>query len=411
MKPRLVPADLVVLLAGIVAALHVGKLPPALPILRDALGMTLVQAGFLLSLVQLAGMSAGVVVGLGADGYGVRRSMLTGLAILAGASALGAFADAAWQLMVLRAFEGLGFLLTVLPVPSLLRSLVPRTQLALKLGLWGAFMPTGTALALLCGPWVMLAVGWRGWWWSLALLTVMMIVWTAAAVPRDATRSAVAAAGERSGWAERLRTTLSSPGPWLVALTFAMYSSQWLSIIGFLPSIYTQAGLSVAAAGALTALVAAANAVGNIGAGRLLHAGIRPERILRIGFVTMMVCAVGTFGLPQETPLALRFGSVLLLSGVGGLIPGALFPLAVRLAPGVRNVSTTVGWMQQFSALGQFVGPPLVAWVAGIAGGWQWTWAVTGTASLAGLVFAAMIGRVHRRAHAAERAADSGNSR
>ncbi len=47
------------------ARLHVGKLPPAIPVLRDALGVTLLQAGFLLSLVQLAGMTLGLAVGAG----------------------------------------------------------------------------------------------------------------------------------------------------------------------------------------------------------------------------------------------------------------------------------------------------------------------------------------------------------
>ena len=40
---------------------------------------------------------------------------------------------------------------------------------------------------------------------------------------------------------------------------------------------------------------------------------------------------------------ALRYTAVLLFSMVGGLIPGTLFSLAVRLAPGERTVSTTVG--------------------------------------------------------------------
>jgi CP family cyanate transporter-like MFS transporter len=35
----------------------------------------------------------------------------------------------------------------------------------------------------------------------------------------------------------------------------------------------------------------------------------------------------------------------------------------------------------------------LVAWVAASAGGWQWTWAVTATLSLAGAVLAHLIGR------------------
>jgi MFS family permease len=62
------------------------------------------------------------------------------------------------------------------------------------------------------------------------------------------------------------------------------------------------------------------------------------------------------------------------------------------LAPSEGTVSTTVGFMQQLSAMGQFLGPPLVAWVAAIAGGWQWTWGVTATLSLAGGVLAHRIG-------------------
>jgi MFS family permease len=62
-----------------------------------------VQAGFLLSLVQLAGMCTGVAFGVLADGFGLRRSLLTGLGVLALASALGGLATGAPMLMLLRA--------------------------------------------------------------------------------------------------------------------------------------------------------------------------------------------------------------------------------------------------------------------------------------------------------------------
>ena len=81
-RARRVEPALLVILAGVVAALHIGKLPPAIPVLRDALGLTLVQAGFLLSLVQLAGMTLGVVFGVVADSLGSRRSMTLGLVLL-----------------------------------------------------------------------------------------------------------------------------------------------------------------------------------------------------------------------------------------------------------------------------------------------------------------------------------------
>jgi hypothetical protein len=45
-------------------------------------------------------------------------------------------------------------------------------------------------------------------------------------------------------------------------------------------------------------------------------------------------------------PPPVQFGGVLLFSAVGGLIPGTLFALAVRLAPPKGTVSATVGYMR-----------------------------------------------------------------
>jgi MFS family permease len=184
-----IPPSSVIIIAGITAALYIGKLPPAFPVLRDSLQISLVQAGLLLSLVQLAGMVLGLAMGLLADGIGHKRSMVAG--------------------------------------------------------------------------------------------------------------------------------------------AFFLYSSQWLALIGFLPTVYAQAGVAAGVAGALTALAAAANIAGNIASGRLLQRGTPPQLLLHIGFGAM---------------------------GVGGLIPATLFFLAVKLAPDERAVSTTVGWMQQWSAFGQLAG-------------------------------------------------------
>ena len=390
---RRVEPALLVILAGVVAALHVGKLPPAIPVLRDALGLTLVQAGFLLSLVQLAGMTVGVVFGVLADGLGSRRSMTLGLALLAFVSALGGLAQGVAPLMLLRATEGFGFLLVVLPAPGLVRTLVEPQRVNAMMGLWGAYMPLATALALLVGPLAIAAIGWRGWWWALAALSAAMALWFRRAVPADADR---AGAASPSPWLGRLRQTLAAPGPWLVAVSFAMYSGQWLAVIGFLPSIYVQSGIAGATAGVLTAAVAAVNMVGNIGSGRLLQRGVAPCRLLTIGFVTMALSSTATFAGNADSGLApvLRYGAVLLFSSVGGLIPATLFTLAVRLAPSERTLSTTVGWVQQWSALGQFAGPPLVAAVASATGGWQWTWAATGACSVAGLLLTAVLSRL-----------------
>jgi MFS family permease len=390
---RRVDPALVVILAGISAALHVGKLPPALPVLRDALHISLLQAGFLLSLVQLAGMTLGLALGAAADSLGPRRTMVAGLVILSAASFAGGTAETPGMLLALRALEGVGFLLASLPAPGLIRRLVRPERLSGMLGLWGAYMPTGTAAALLAGPAVMAATGWPGWWWLLATLSLGMAGWLWRAVPPDAPRGPQQPAA--SAGAGRIVRTLRSAGPWLASLAFATYSAQWLTVVGFLPTIYAQAGLPTAYAAVATAFAAAVNMVGNIASGRLLQRGARAPLLLQCGYVAMAVGAIVAFAPWGEggAHAAARYAGILLFSSVGGLVPGTLFSLAVRVAPDDSTVSATVGWMQQWSAFGQFAGPPLAAWAAARAGGWHVIWWVTAGFALAGMCIAAAIAR------------------
>ncbi len=388
---RLAP-DVVVLLAGITAALHVGKLPPAIPALQQALDITLVQSGFLLSLVQLAGMAGGLLVSLFADSLGLRRSVLVGLGLLAIASFTGGWARDAEALLWLRGLEGLGFLLVTLSAPALIRRLVKPENLSLRLGWWSCYMGLGIGTAMLLAPWILDVLGWRGWWWLMAGLSLAMLLVVWWRVPGDGAN----ASGDQAGYpglphvVRRLWTTLSHAGPWFVAMTFAMYSSQWLAVIGFLPSIYVEAGISGTLLGVLTALVALINAAGNAVAGRLMHAGVHPLKLLYTGFFSMGLSAFVAFASWSSDLPVLRYLAVLVFSGIGGIIPASLFALSVQVAPDRHTVSTTVGWMLQLSATGQFVGPPVVAGMVALVGGWHWTWAVTLGGSVAGAVFATL---------------------
>ncbi len=402
---------LLVIGGGVCAALHVGKLPPALTVLREVMGLSLVEAGFLLSMVQLAGMALGLVFGAMVDSVGHARSMRLGLGVLAAASVSAAFVNQPAAMLALRAAEGLGLLMTVLAAPAWVRALVRPSHLKMMMALWGIYMPLGMALALLLGSAWIDAWGWRSWWVAVGGLTALVGALIAMMVPSapptisaeepSATLPDVAARFLRASFRERVRETLSHRGPWLVAVCFAAYSSQWLAVIGFLPTIYTQARLSAASAGTMTALVCLVNMGGSMLGARLLHRGAMAPRLIMVGFGVM---ALGCFIAFVETPsgplpLPLRFVAITMFSLIGGLVPSSLFGLAVHLAPSEGSVASTVGWMQQWSALGQFSGPPLVAWLASAAGGWQLTWVACGTLSLAGIVLAMLIARHPRQQH------------
>ncbi|MBN2059589.1 MAG: MFS transporter [Deltaproteobacteria bacterium] len=391
MKSPVISPDLVVFLAGVTAALHIGKVPPALPALESSLGVTLIQAGFLLSLVQMAGMSFGLLIGSSAESLGLRRSMVTGLIILCITSVLSSLAKTPSPLLWLRGFEGIGFLLVAMPAPALIRRLVNTSLLHRRLGLWGCYMGMGTGLALFFGPWIISATSWQGWWLGLAAITSVVCICVTVTVPADETSHLScdqnpSPGQEKLDWITRLKLTLSTPGPWLIAAIFAAYSSQWIAVIGFLPSTYIEAGLEGSLVGALTAAVAFINILGNFSAGQLLHRGFRAQNLLYTGFIVMSLGTYLTFSTVVNDWFLVRYLAVLSFSAVGGMIPAALFSLSVHLAPNEQTISTTVGWMQQWSSLGQFFGAPIVAFLADAVGGWQYTWAVTLLLSFLGVL-------------------------
>jgi len=364
-------AAALVVAAGIVAAMHVGKVAPAIPVLQAQLGLTLVQAGWLLSLSQMAGMLTAVLIGMVADGIGLRRSLLTGLTLLGLLSLLTGFATSAPQLLVMRAIEGAAILMVIVPGPALLRTLVDPARLSSAMGFWGTFMPTGTAAALLLGPPLMAHAGWATWWKTLGGLALLMAGVFAWGVPRGASRAFQLDS-------RRLITVWRTSQVWRVALAFACYSGQWLVVIGFLPTLLQGGGTSAGAAGTLAAIASAANIAGNLMGGRLLQQGVPSQKVLTIGFGAMAIGALVVFATPPITPIAIKLAAVLVFSGVGGMIPGSLFSLAVKAAPSDDTASTALGWTTQMSMLGQFCMPPVVAALATAHGGWGVSWVVTG---------------------------------
>jgi CP family cyanate transporter-like MFS transporter len=377
-----------VLTAAIVVSLNVGKMPPALPALRAEFGLDLVAASLLVSFFQLAGMLLGLFGGMLADRFGPRRVMRVGLVVAAAGSMLGALAPSMTVMLASRAVESAGFILAVLPGPALLARGVPPARLRGVMGAWSAYMPIGMALALAGSPLAYESVGWRSVWWAVALASLAMAVLLGRVVAPDPAGRAP------HGALSLVRDTLRSPRPWVLAVAFGCYASQWMGVFSFLPTLYTEAAVPLALAGTLTAAGVAVNVIGNLSSGVLLQRGVPRPVLIATAALTMIVGAWLCFG--SDAPFAVRYTGVLLFSAVGGLIPGTLFASTPAYAPHPRAVATTTGLMQQGSSLGQFLSPPLIAAVHAASGGWQHTWWATGALALGDLMMAWLVLRFDR---------------
>ena len=248
--------------AGVVASFQIGKVPPVLPGIRTDLQMSLFLVSWVLSIFNLTGLFLGPVAGALADRLGHRRLLLWGLVIQAGGSFVGALAGSPALLLGTRVLEGLGFLIIATAAPALIYKIVRPDQIRLALGIWSAFVPIGMTLVMVGAPLFLGLSGWRGLWRAntLILLGYALVL---SIRTRGLSRTA---GGPKAGWRlilEDVLKTVSAPGPIVLALIFSTYALEWVTVMGFFPTLLMEnRGFQAGSSSLLTAIMVAVNIPG-----------------------------------------------------------------------------------------------------------------------------------------------------
>jgi MFS family permease len=350
------PAVWAIFTGGLVAGAYMTKVAPALPGLRDELGLTLVESGLIATTFNLMGMLVGMIAGMLCDRFGHKRLALAGLLILFLGGALGAAAWGFVSLLLARFLEGVGFIAYVVSAVALMNaSTADSRDRAKALGLWSAYMPTGGTIALLAAPLVIGVWGWRGLWLVFAMLALV----SALALARLTPASSYGQVSSIRLVAESLRNA----GNIAMALLFAFYVAQWTSIMVWLPTfLVDEHRLSAGAAALATARYVLINAPANLTGGWLLARGVPRGALIVTGALIAALCEVGM--LTDFLPPAARYVLVLVFSFCAGVIPASVFsglPLHARTP---QHIGTGNGIVMQASQIGQFLAPLALAWIA-----------------------------------------------
>ncbi len=381
------------LAAGIVGAMHLGKMGPALPSLRESLGLDYVAGGRVASAITVLALCAGLFAGVIAARLGAGRSVVLGLLIMTGGGTLGAFAQGDMLLLAARVVEGAGYLASGAAAPILVAAAVAPRQRTLALSLWGMTVPVGSALAIGLAPPVIAELGWRGLWLAVAGLAVVMALAVILAGTRVAAVSRAARGPVGGPPARGPLIVLRSPAGWIEALIFGAYSLQLWALYNWLPTALGEVGgLSLGLAALVTAAVVLMNALGNFAGGALLRRGW--SRPLVIGTGSLIMGLAGIVMNQHGVPDGLRLAACFALSGCGGLIPAAIVSSAPLLVERQSEAGYFQGFFMQGAALGQFTGPIAAAAAVAAAGGdWAATVWVTAGAAAAAIVLAALLTR------------------
>lgn len=342
-----------VVLSGVIASMHFGKVAIATPLLQLEYAVGLDAIGWLAAAFATIGALAAVPAGTLIRPDGARHMLIIGMLTIGGGSALGAWSDSWTMLAASRLVEGLGFVLVTVSGPVVVLRLVAMPDRNRAMALWGCFVPAGIALDMCVGPWF---DRWRELWWAGAILAAAVVAPLLVRVRNAPPRARSPAEPLRRALAEALRVK----GPLAAASCFLLYSLMFFALFSFLPVLLVERlGVESSTVGPLGALASAANVVGNLAAGWAVERTGR-ARLLGLAACTMALCTPLVF-FASEHPL-LAYAMCVLFSAAGGLVPGTLLSSAPLLSPSPLRTPLVIALAMQGSSLGQALGPSLLGW-------------------------------------------------
>ena len=169
--------------------------------------------------------------------------------------------------------------------------------------------------------------------------------------------------------------------------------------------IIEQRGLAVRTAAMVTVIAVFINLPGNLLGGWLTHKAVPRGAVIAVAGAVIVLS--GPLIFLDFLADGARLLACLVYSFAVGILPATILGSAPYFAPSPRQIATTNGLIIQGSHLGQFAGPPVLAWAVAMTGGWQAGALVFAGAGAGVLLFAALIDREERRVSAAQGSSES----
>lgn len=381
-----------ILVAQTVANVGPLGLPAVASLVREDLGLTLTQAGSILSAYYVGPLLMSLPAGTLADQWGVKRTLVLGQSVIA-LGLVAASGAGSWPaLAACMVCAGLGYGMLNPTSTKAVIAWSPSGQRATLVGLKQVGLPFGGALGAALLPALAVALGWRAATVAAAALSALAAL-ALLAVYRDPPGTPPIA---RGGTVSTVRAVLRARDLWLVAVAtgvFAGMQTVWLAF--FVLYLQGVVGVPLLQAARYLALAQVSGMAGRVVFGLLSDRvfGGRRRLPLAIAGCGSTVCslAMAITGPGSSwawlVSLALLFG----FAGVGW--NGVQHTLMAELA-GTRAAGTAVGLGLAVSSLGVTLAPPLFGWCVERAGGYGGPWVGLAITMVVGL---ALLGAVRER--------------
>jgi MFS family permease len=355
-----------------------------MPLLMDALGLSVGGAGLLMSVYAVTGLILALPSGLIFQKAGYRvTGILAGGSIVLGA-VMGALSTSTGSLLASRVIEGVGTSFMAVLAPAIIAQWFVARQRGTAMGIWSIWVPVGTAAMLLIAPALAQAAGWRAVWWFGAgyalVVTVLYLVFVrpAPAKTTDVAEPGAAAPGHSVTSAQVLRNRTI----WLLAAAFGAFCMAAVGLGTYMPTfLNAERGLPLAQAALISSIPTIVTIFSAPAGGALSdRIGSRKKPYLA-GMAAAIILLPLTGALSGAWLIVLVVVSGLAL----GIVPTNIFAAAVEAAGDERQGGMAMAVIMVGQNAGMLLGP-LVFGALAEGSGWPAAFASLAVMSALGLL-------------------------
>lgn len=375
----------VVYLASFAQAMMLNKVPPMIPILKDAFDVSLGQTGLLLSVFGLTSFILALPAGMITQRLGLKTtgSMALGIIVLGGL--LGAVTDNFWVLMFSRILEGVGAAVIFVVTPAAIAMWFPPEKSGAPMGVYSTSIPIAAFVIMALAPALEPSIGWKGVWWLTAgcCFVGLIVYWIFM-------RSAPVAEGEYvSGAPENpspLKEVFGNRNLLLLTLGMLAFGLTMMPVMTYYPTYLNEvAGMTLTKAGMMAGLIGIIAIPVSPLAGLISDRIGSRKKVGIAGFVFLLI------GLPIAFMVSGEMVWVVVI--LGGLVVGIITPIFMAAVPDALDdvglVPLGMAALVMGVNLGLVVGPPIFGALVEKVGWANGAFIFTPVAVL-GIVFTAM---------------------
>ena len=359
---------IVVYIAGLAGPIARMKASPVLPAIIGTLGLNYSEAGWVMSILNLAGFILAIPAGFFVTRFGEKATGLSALAFLFLGSILGAVSQDLPVLLVSRVIEGCGFILYHIAGGTALARVFPKNKMGLVMGIWSTVITIGYLISLNIVPFIDTAAGhaWKIVWWvnagyALLMFFIFLALFRVPKVIRDEKRQEESAISKAI-----IGEALKNRHLWIIVFVFFTFSTLQQSFTQFYPTfLNAEMGFDMSQASFLVSIqmiVLTAPLFGWI-SDKIQSR----KKILVLGLAALGILNLFPYGLTGAGPVVMY----LIIRGVfEDSLPAMCFASVPDLAKKVQYTGLVMATLNMGQNLGNLVGPPTFGWLIDQTGSW-----------------------------------------